>query len=142
RKAPSERYANGAELIADLSRFLDGHPVLARGGERGYRLRKFLGRHKLAAALTVSLAAVLVFGAVALAFQAYRLAEQRNAALLERDRANQVVEMLREAFLASDPARFTQGAVTASQVLRDAHKRIETLSDDQPDLYLSLASTI
>ncbi len=50
RKAPGERYASARELGADISRFLAGHPVIARGDTWGYRTAKFIRRHRVAIA--------------------------------------------------------------------------------------------
>lgn len=49
----SARYSEVSELSEDLERFLDGAPVRARRSTLGRRVRKFLARHKLAAALTL-----------------------------------------------------------------------------------------
>jgi tetratricopeptide (TPR) repeat protein len=61
RKEPPARYASVAEFSEDLRRFLEGRPVQARHGNWVYRVRKFAGRHKVAAAAaTVGLTALLV----------------------------------------------------------------------------------
>nr|WP_286673194.1 serine/threonine-protein kinase [Lysobacter capsici] len=56
---PGERYATVAALADDLRRYLEGKPVLAAAGGTSYRLRKFVGRHRLATAAT----AVALIGA-------------------------------------------------------------------------------
>jgi hypothetical protein len=48
RKAPERRYASAEQLSEDLRRFTEGYPVLARPDTRSYRIRKFIGRNKLA----------------------------------------------------------------------------------------------
>ncbi len=45
RKEPEQRYASVAALGEDLQRYLQRRPVAARGGERAYRLRRFIRRN-------------------------------------------------------------------------------------------------
>ena len=45
-KEPRRRYASADGLSADLQRYLDGLPVTARKASAGYRLRKFVRRHR------------------------------------------------------------------------------------------------
>src|SRR5262249_30626758 len=48
RKEPDRRYTTVSGLADDLRRHLDGRPVLAAPDDRVYRLRKFVGRHRVA----------------------------------------------------------------------------------------------
>ena len=66
RKAPSDRYPSVAEFSADLERFLEGRPVLARRGTWTYRTRKFIGRHKVAtlSAAVFSVALIAAIGGI------------------------------------------------------------------------------
>ena len=60
RSLPEERYASAEELAADLGRYLDRRPVLARGGTLAYRVQRFVARHRAgAAAAAIALFAVL-----------------------------------------------------------------------------------
>jgi serine/threonine protein kinase len=62
-KSPSRRYQSPQHLEEDLSRFLQGKPILARKPTPIYRLGKFIERHRPAAAITVAL---IVLSATAL----------------------------------------------------------------------------
>jgi eukaryotic-like serine/threonine-protein kinase len=55
RKAPNERYASVEQLDADLDNYLEGRPVLARGGHRWYRVQKFVVRNRFAVLRACSL---------------------------------------------------------------------------------------
>jgi serine/threonine-protein kinase len=62
KKRPAERYASVRAMVEDVTRHLQGRPVLARPDSRRYRLRKFVTRNRLAlaAASTVGLAVLAV----------------------------------------------------------------------------------
>ncbi len=142
RKQPAERYGSVAQLIDDLERWQRGEPVLARGAGRAYRIGKFLRRHwaltSLAAALLLTATAALIV----LSLQARQLEREKHAAELERDRAQHAVTLLRDAFIAADPAGSTSGDVRVRDVLEAAHVRIDALADPQPELFVQLANTI
>ncbi len=84
------RYGSAGQLGDEIGRFLDGRPVLAQPDTVGYRVRKFVGRHRLAVAVSaVFVASLAAFGGVS-AWQARVLAEQRRVAQRERDASEQV----------------------------------------------------
>jgi tetratricopeptide (TPR) repeat protein len=60
RQRADERYAHATAFADDLRNVLAGAPVLARRGERTYRIRKYLRRHRTAAAIAI---AFLLFAA-------------------------------------------------------------------------------
>ncbi len=62
KKRPSERYASVRAMVDDVTRHLQGRPVLARPDSRRYRLQKFVVRNRLALAAggSVVLAAIAI----------------------------------------------------------------------------------
>ncbi len=60
RKEPIRRYASVQHLVDDIQRHLDGLPVRAHADSAGYRLSKFIRRHKTGVAAGVTIAAALV----------------------------------------------------------------------------------
>ncbi|TXH71541.1 MAG: serine/threonine protein kinase [Lysobacteraceae bacterium] len=77
---PEDRYPDAAALGQDLRRWLASQPVTAAGRGGGYRLRKFLLRHRMTA--WFSLSSALVFAAIlATQWQARQNAENRFAEL-------------------------------------------------------------
>ncbi len=141
-KTPTQRFANAAALEADLQRYLQQRPIQARRTGVGYRAALFVRRHRLPVALTAVAGVLLVVGVTALWFQAGALERERNTALLERDRAREVVSILRESFLGADPARSTGDRVTARSILDAATPRVIALKDTQPLLFAELAEII
>jgi hypothetical protein len=43
------RYGSSSDLAADLRRYLDHEPVVARPANAAYQIRKFIRRHRFAA---------------------------------------------------------------------------------------------
>lgn len=80
RKEPESRYLSVQDFAADVQLYLGGYPVRARVGNWRYRSGKFLRRHRIAAALTAALAAVLVVSAVSLGLLVRDLRVERDAA--------------------------------------------------------------
>ena len=77
-KDRTRRYESAAAMKADVMRFLMEEPIEARPPSRGYRLRKFAGRNRVAL-LTGSLVfAALIAGMVASLYQASIAISERN----------------------------------------------------------------
>jgi non-specific serine/threonine protein kinase/serine/threonine-protein kinase len=93
RKEPERRYESPAQFSDDLTRYLDGRPVLAAPDSTAYRTRKFVRRHRIPlAAAAVALAAIVGGAAAAV--------DQARAARRERARAEERLADVRH--LASD----------------------------------------
>ena len=78
RKEPERRYASARELAEDIRRHLEGRPVLARPDTAGYRLGKFVRRHRAASAAAL-VALVAVVGGLAGSLWQWRRAEAAHA---------------------------------------------------------------
>ncbi len=87
RAAPQERYSSAAALREDLRRYLAHEPVTARPDALGYRLRKFVRRHRGAVAAGAFAVLATVAGFVGTVTQARRANANAEMALRERDRA-------------------------------------------------------
>jgi serine/threonine-protein kinase len=89
RKESARRYGSVDLLWEDIQRHLDGLPVLAHRPTRWYRVRKFIGRHRVETVAAAVVAISLIGGAtVAL--------RQASVASRERDRAEQALGQSRE----------------------------------------------
>jgi non-specific serine/threonine protein kinase/serine/threonine-protein kinase len=75
-KDPRIRYRDVRELAADLRRYLEGRPVLARPATVWYRAAKLLRRHRVAVP-AVALAALLIAGFAATTWWEARRAQRR-----------------------------------------------------------------
>jgi serine/threonine-protein kinase len=135
RKGVGERYATVEQLDADVAAYLEERPVSARGGQRWYRVRKFVARHSYAlAAVAAGCIAALALGIVIL----LQTLEVRR----ERDLAAQAIAFLKDAFYAADPARSAGADLSARQVMVAARADLDGLRISQPRLYATLAAVI
>ena len=78
RKEPERRYASARELAEDIGRHLAGRPVLARPDTVGYRVGKFVRRHR-GATLAAALGFLAVAGGLAGSLWQWRRAEAAHA---------------------------------------------------------------
>ncbi len=67
---PNKRYASAAAFAEDLTRALDGRPVLAHPPSRGYRTWKFVSRNRTSVALVSALSLGIIAASVISVFAA------------------------------------------------------------------------
>lgn len=145
RKDPSERYAGVGELAHDLRAWQSGHPISIAHGDRAYRMRKFLRRHRVTAALTAVIASGVLIALAVTLWQATELRRQRDAAdvarrhsEIDRDRARAVAAFVREIFEEANPGSAQVGGLLVRELIERGKHRLGTL-DAQPDVQAELA---
>ena len=146
RASASDRYRDVNALRDDLLAFLDGYPVSAIGQSAGYRLRKFIGRHKSASFMAIASFLLIVGGSAWYTWQLNearaRAEEQATVATQESERANQVTQFLISLFDAPDP-QYARGAdVTVRDVLEAGIDRVRNELDGQDRLKADLLMTL
>ncbi len=139
RKEPGRRYSSVERLADDLRRHLAGLPVRARAATHGYRIRKFLARHRLVASLTAAM--ILLVGALAILHTA-RLAAERDRSRQAEQQATQIAEFLRGLFEHADPSQARGQEVTARELLEQGAARIESELAEQPEVRAALMDLI
>jgi tetratricopeptide (TPR) repeat protein len=139
-KDRTRRYETANGLAADLKRFLENEPVIARPPSAGYRLVKTVRRNRVAFAVAAVVALVLVVGTVVSAWQAVRARNAEKAAerrRLESDKARAdaetVAAFLVDVFRSPDPVREGR-AVTVAETLSRGAKWVESSLTNQPAL--------
>lgn len=114
---PQRRYATAAALADDLQRFLSGQPISARRDNATYRMRKFIGRHRLGVAAS-TFAIVALVGALGLAlWQAREKARQAQV-------SDQVTQFLIGLFSGVDPTHTSGATLTALDLLDQGTARL------------------
>ena len=151
---PRRRYVGASELAQDLRSYLDGRPIAARPDTAGYRMRKFIARHRfgVGSASAVLLALIAGLGitlwqadvarrhaaradaeAVRAQEQATRADAEAQRALDQAARADQVKQFLSSVFLQVDPLRRdAQGERTLAQAFDEAVARIDVEFANDP----------
>lgn len=101
-KDRQRRYQSAGELAADVRRFLDHRPILARPPSTMYQVRMFARRNLPLVVASIIAAAALIAGAGATAWQAIAATHQRNLARqAERDAVAQRQEALWQSYVAN-----------------------------------------
>ncbi len=123
---PERRYVSAAALADDLQRYLRGRPVNAAPDRLHYRVAKFVGRHRLAAA---AIAAAMV---MAILFT-WRLANERDRALRAEAEARQqsataerVVDYLVSLFHSASPDEAGTKPIAPRELVDRGRKEIDT----------------
>ena len=146
RVSTDERYPNVTALKADLRAWLDGYPVTAAGQGSGYRLRKFVGRNRVATGLSAVLLVTIVMGVTTYTLS---VGAARDAAEAERDEADRqrtiATESLR--FLESvlnnaDPNISQRGDVTIREAVDASIERIGERYTGRPEVQARVYATV
>ena len=140
--SPARRYASAGQLSEDVARVLGGRPILAQPDTLSYRVRRFVGRHRVAvtaAALTAAL--VLAFTAVTIA-QARAVAVERDRAQAEAARARRVATLVADLFTLADPSPGRGGAFTARELLDSGLARIDAGLAGDPETQVTLYAVL
>ena len=134
RKSPQDRYATVEAFQGDIKRYLAGLPVYSRRGVFGYRLRKFVGRHRIAVGVFALAFLLLTASSIALYIQANRLASERDRSQAEANKSLAVANFLEGIFESSDPTVARQDTITARDLLQRGMERIDNELSDQAEL--------
>ena len=129
---PEQRYRSAGALAEDLTRYLEGEPVLARPATLIYFARKRLRKYRLQVALAGAVLAALI----ATAAVAYvRVMQERDVAVqaegaerIQRARADEAAERARaEALAARQRLYVNQTALAQAELARDNARQAQTI---------------
>ncbi|HPF24999.1 MAG TPA: serine/threonine-protein kinase [Steroidobacteraceae bacterium] len=132
KKQPGDRYATVNDLAEDIARYLDDRPVLARPDSAPYRMRKFAVRNKLAVVAVTAVCIAILAGTSAAVWQARAAMQQRDLALQQQRRAENVKNLVIGIFRDADPDENGGRRPAAADLLRQAARKIEDATLDDP----------
>jgi eukaryotic-like serine/threonine-protein kinase len=135
RKEPARRYPSVEALLEDVERHRTGLPVRARADSVAYRARKFLGRHRLAAA-----GAAVVF--LSLAAGVGGTLWQARATSREAAKARAVKDFVVGLFRVSQPEESRGRDITARELLERGARRVDAGLARQPELQSELLDVL
>ncbi|MFL6195283.1 MAG: tetratricopeptide repeat protein, partial [Thermoanaerobaculia bacterium] len=139
---PARRYPSAAALADDLGRFLAGRPIRARPDTSSYRLRKFVGRNRLAVAAAALGLAALISGLGMALWQADAARTAARRADAEARRAGRVKAFLLSVFQQSDPDQASGAAVTAGELLAAGARRIDVELAGEPAMQAEMLDAV
>ncbi len=157
RKDRRERYGSPADLARDIRNYLHGRPLEAGPESTTYRLRKLARRNKGVVAAAGLIAASLVAGIVAFAWQARAASIERDAALAaqqstdiaraaeerERKKSQAINQFMLDALRASDPNQGGRQDMLVAEAMSSAMRRLDDGAfKGQPDVESNLRFTI
>jgi serine/threonine protein kinase len=141
-KDKARRYASAAELAADIRRYLNDEPIVARPPSTGYQLQKFARRHW---ALVTGVAAVFLVLAAGVVVSTWEAVRARRA----EASANAINDFLQNDLLAYGSSSTQSWSNTAADpdlkvrtALDRAAARVGGRFDKQPELEASIRDTI
>lgn len=131
---PERRYTDARELADDLQAWRERRPVRAHPAGAGYRLGRFVARHRWGVAAGLVALVSLLGGLGVALWQARVAAAERDQARLESTRAQQVTEFLENLFRAADPDEAQGETLTARELLDLGAHQVRTSMQDTPEL--------
>ncbi len=135
KKAPEERYNGAASFADDLERYRNAQPVAACADSFGYRVRKFVSRHRAAVAVAAVVAVLLLGGVTATLWQAREAAVERDRVLVQLDRAEAISEFF--AFLLNETSPSGE-PFTPEQLVDRGEQVIQRAFSGNPELRAEL----
>lgn len=140
-KDPARRYVSVEQFSEDIRRHLSGLPVIAQKDTAGYRLSKFIQRHKVGFISSVGFIVFLIINLIAIIWQANIAANERDKAKLEAQKVETVNKFLLDMLSSVDPTEIGRD-VKVYDVLRKSALGVEKGFKDQPGIEASIQKTI
>jgi serine/threonine-protein kinase len=138
RKSPAERYLTAQAFSEDLTRYLNGQPVLARPDAFWYHARKFIARHRSMVSLAVVAVLALVAGIGVALWQA-RIAE-REAQVAAAAQAFLTKIFESNSSAEADPVKARNR--TARELLDAGASQVDEALRDAPEARLQVLKTL
>jgi eukaryotic-like serine/threonine-protein kinase len=133
-KDRARRYGTPSELAADIRRYLNHEPVAARPASVGYRVQKYVRRHRVGVGVAAVLVLLLGTFSVLQTVELRRITRERDRANRERDRATRITDFMTNMFKVSDPSQARGNSVTAREILDKASNDMETGLAKDPEV--------
>ena len=124
-KERERRYGTAFELAADVTRYLESRPIVARPASAAYRLGRYIRRNRASVAVVTGIFIVLIAFALNQTVQLRRITR-------ERDRADRITDFMTNMFEVSDPSEARGNSVTAREILDKSSKEIDSSLAQDP----------
>ena len=134
-KDRTRRYATPSELASDVQHFLRNEPVIAHAASTGYRIEKYVQRHRAAVVVALGVFLLLVGFGITEFLQVRRITR-------ERDRSSRITDFMVGMFKVSDPNEARGNTVTAREILDKSSKEISSALSKDPEVQSDLMETM
>jgi serine/threonine protein kinase len=138
-KPPQRRYATAADLAADLRRYLQHRPIVARRISTAARARRWVQRNRAVAGVG-ALALVVVLGITVASF--VRIVNERDRARAAAQKTERISTFLRGIFVLSEPYHGAGRELTLRQAVDRVAPQIEREFGGDPELEADLRYTL
>ena len=148
RKEPDRRYDSVGQMTADIRNYLSGRPVMAHPDSMGYRVRKFIGRHKTGVASIAFIILLLICYGVTITWYSQRTRAALDRAQQESRKSEQVIDFLVGMFEGADPYQATGptaglgDTLTTRELLDQGTERARQELSDQPRVQARMMYTL
>ncbi len=140
-KDPVRRYVSVEQFSEDIRRHLSGLPVIAQKDTAGYRLSKFIQRHKKGVVASSIFLMFMIISLVAFIWQANIAAKERDNAKLENQKVETVNNFLQEMLSSVDPTEVGKD-VKVYDILKKASVDVGNNFSRHPEIEASVRKTI
>ena len=124
-KDRSRRYDSASSFAADIVRYLEDEPVLARPTSRRYRFSRFVRKNRTLVATLAFIALLLTVGTVVSTYFAYQANQYSQQAQLAAARSDNVLKIVTESFRSADPFAGNSANMSARDVLENAKRALQ-----------------
>jgi serine/threonine-protein kinase len=136
------RYGSAGMLADDVERLLNGRPVTAQPDRVAYRVRRFVGRHRMGVAMTAIALLSIVAAAIVAVLQARAVAIERDRARLQASRAERVTQLVADLFKLAEPGVASSQDISARQLLDRGTARIAAQLAGDPPIQAALFNVV
>ena len=147
-KDRDRRYQSALDLSADVRRFLESQPIIARSPSAVYQLRKFAQRHKGVFGASAAAFLLLILGVIGTSVGFWRATQREREAVLAQqaseaalDEAEAVTEHLASMLASATPENLGR-EVLVTDVLNEASASIAERFADKPLIQARLRQVI
>lgn len=141
RKEPERRYASAEQFALDIQRYLREEPLLARPSTVGYRVRKYVKRHRVGVTAAVLVLVSLVGGLGMALYQSEKTELERDRAERALGQSEEVTNFLMGLFQANSPSEARGDTLTAQDLLERGVERALEIQG-QPEVYARMLNVI
>ena len=141
QREPQHRYLSADQFGQDIDNYLEGRPIKARTPTLGYRVSKFVRRHKIAVSVGSAFVLFTILFVAGILRERSRAEEARIKAEREAARAKAVSEFLQRTLASANPFNLGKD-VSLVVALESASKEIGNSFKNEPETEADVRDTV